>query len=746
MPHCTDNFVWYLSKFIAGFTGMLFFYVVFLKEREQTCLCKARMREFLRRRGENTNTCPLDNQADVDARKEFGPKSMIAAVENVWTWCTKIREWFHENDPSIVSEIASALGKSLPKNDNDVTSVNCTCCVTMLNQKTKLAESATSIRKKRLGRHCLFRHCSGLVCPRKFMKRRRNRQHCLHLRVPQEAISDYWKMCDKSIRDENVKMHQENADTKEKIIKEIREHKGEILKKNDKHTAEKVPLKRNTNEVGVKLESERKSPCVCANNPCNNCDISSLSLQIVKTKYEENENSKKFNNFINIGDTDTRISPKYMNENTSNALEKKKGLCKTSISNFGKTINADDHMNSTLYHDIRKKYASTVRKKSSKNYLEIEKSVELKLTPKSEIGTIGKINSYQESDVDRHENNFLDNMRMYSLKQKQKHNLKRPVNKSVTRLQNKFRNIDNSGTQRNIYPVSSYKNTMYQRKLLELPCQNCYYDTKGRNYDSQWKKQSLSHLHPYASTQPRHNISRNLQSQKSNYQCECLKTKKKVDSVISRKFLLSRDVDSLKSKQQAEKPTLDFIFKNRRSNRSRNSTNSLYSSSITSTATGEKPIRDNLNTYQHSTYKSSRYTMPSNDQYKSNKNSTDIDSTCLWSSSSSLSSSRRCYSWTLLPQNSIYHKREPISSSSCTNIRRWKRRYPVNEKRASTYLSSTSCSLSSLSTFRDYYLDETEKETRQIQKSWRKPKFRPQKKKIIYTDERHVRWNVKNTY
>ena len=253
-------------------------------------------------------------------------------------------------------------------------------------------------------------------------------------------------------------------------------------------------------------------------------------------------------------------------------------------------------------------------------------------------------------------------------------------------------------------------------------------------------------MHPYASTQPRHNISRNLQSQKSNYQCECLKTKKKVESVISRKFLLSRDVDSLKSKQQAEKPTLDFIFKNRRSNRSRNSTNSLYSSSITSTATGEKPIRDNLNTYQHSTYKSSRYAMPSNDQYKSNKNSTDIDSTCLWSSSSSLSSSRRCYSWTLLPQNSIYHKREPISSSSCTNIRRWKRRYPVNEKRASTYLSSTSCSLSSLSTFRDYYLDETEKETRQIQKSWRKPKFRPQKKKIIYTDERHVRWNVKNTY
>ena len=253
-------------------------------------------------------------------------------------------------------------------------------------------------------------------------------------------------------------------------------------------------------------------------------------------------------------------------------------------------------------------------------------------------------------------------------------------------------------------------------------------------------------MHTYPSTQPRHNISRNLQSQKSNYQCECLKTKKKYDSIINRKFLLSRDVDSLKSKSQAEKPTLDFIFRNRRSNRSRNSTNSLYSSSITSTTTGERPIHDNLNRYQHSTYKSSRYTMPSNDQYKNNKNSTEIDSSCLLSSSSSLSSSRRCHSWTVLPQNSIYHKQEePISSSSCTNIHSW-RRYPVNEKRTSTYLSSTSCSLSSLSTFRDYYLDETEKETRQIQKLWRKPKFRSQKKKIIYTDERHVRWNVKNTY
>ena len=291
-------------------------------------------------------------------------------------------------------------------------------------------------------------------------------------------------MCDKSIRDENdidnVEIHRENAETKEKIIKEIHEHKGEILRKNDKYMAEKIPLKRNTNEEDVKLESEHKSPCVCANNPCNNYHISPLSLRIVKTKYEENENTKKFNNFINICDTDTRILPKYINESTSNTLEKKNSLSKTSISDFDKTINTGDHMNSILYHDIRKKYASSIKKKSSKNYLEIEKTIELKLNPKSEMGTTGKMNSYQESNIDRLENNFLDNMRMYSLKQKQKHNLKHPINKSVTKLQNKFayRNIDNSGIHKNIYPVSSYRNTMYQRKLPELPCQNCYYDTK----------------------------------------------------------------------------------------------------------------------------------------------------------------------------------------------------------------------------------------------------------------------------
>ncbi|XP_072764974.1 uncharacterized protein [Anoplolepis gracilipes] len=52
MPHCTTNFLWYLGKFIIGFTGILFFYVGFLKENGKSCVCGARMRELLRQENE----------------------------------------------------------------------------------------------------------------------------------------------------------------------------------------------------------------------------------------------------------------------------------------------------------------------------------------------------------------------------------------------------------------------------------------------------------------------------------------------------------------------------------------------------------------------------------------------------------------------------------------------------------------------------------------------------------------------
>ncbi|XP_076659474.1 uncharacterized protein LOC143362863 [Halictus rubicundus] len=117
MPHCTSNFAWYLTKFLTGFTGMLFFYVCFLKEKEYSCLCKARSREFFRDRGGNTNPCTLDDQTGANVRQEGRPRFMLVVAENLWTWYAGMREWFLENDPAI-SETALVLGKDPPKNDN----------------------------------------------------------------------------------------------------------------------------------------------------------------------------------------------------------------------------------------------------------------------------------------------------------------------------------------------------------------------------------------------------------------------------------------------------------------------------------------------------------------------------------------------------------------------------------------------------------------------------------------------------
>lgn len=356
-----------------------------------------------------------------------------------------------------------------------------------------------SVRRKRLSRHCIYRHCSGLVCPRKLVRKRKNRQHCVHLRVSQQAISDYWKMSDKSVHGENnineAQIYQENTGGKEKTIKITHEHREEISKKHDKYAAEEI-------KKDMVLKSEFKSPYVYPNKPCSDCSISPLSLRIAETKHEESESIRKSSSFKHICDSNTKHFLMYMQENTSSALERKNSSCRTSKidtsheclkktssekcspsgTSFGETTNTDDYMNSILYYDIRKKFASTVKKKSSKNCLKIEKGIELKLTPEAEIKNTEKISSHQESDIDGIKSNFSDNTRVYSLKQKQKYNSKRAINKSATKLQKKLpcRNIEISSDmqQKDTYPVSWYKNTVYQRKLPKYPCQSCYCDAK----------------------------------------------------------------------------------------------------------------------------------------------------------------------------------------------------------------------------------------------------------------------------
>lgn len=270
---------------------------------------------------------------------------------------------------------------------------------------------------------------------------------------------------------------------------------------------------------------------------------------------------------------------------------------------------------------------------------------------------------------------------------------------------------------------------------------------RSYNYnDSRWssRKQFLSY--PNSSIRPQYNMSfTNLQLHRNNNMCECLKMKRKNDSMIDPKFVLSHETHSFKYKPQSmkykEKPTI-VIFKNRTPNRSKNLKS--YNSPTTSIGTIESSVNDSLDTCPRSIYKSPRYT---NDRYKYNKYNTKIDPLLL-SSSSKSSLSKRCHSWSILSQNSICHRQEPISSS-CMNIQLWNR-FPENEKRRNTYLcsSSCSCSTSSLSTFKDdYSLTETDTEPKQVQRlEKKKPKFCAQKKKIIYMDERHVRWNIKNTY
>ncbi|XP_017753660.1 PREDICTED: uncharacterized protein LOC108546206 [Eufriesea mexicana] len=671
-----------------------------------------------------------------------------------------------------------------------VSSINCMYCVSQLaNRKIKLTESNTSVRRKRSGRYCLFRHCSGLVCAQKLMKRRKNRLHCVHLRVSQDVVSDYWKACYKSMNNSDAndeKLQHENRDTEEKAIKVVHEYKGKVLNvhyrnceekekredisnENDKYLATEIRSKLCTDEKDIDLKSVIKSSPICVDN--TDCNITRLSPHAIRAKCDEKENEKS------RCDSDALVLSNLANKGIFDSLEKRNSSSKInkvdtsrecswkttnkkyspSDSSFKETITTDNRIDSFLHHNARKK---ETKKRIQKDYLETDKTVELKLAPKSEMENTKKVNLHREAHVNNIVNNFLDDVRVFSLKGKQQYNLKYPANKnqSASGLQKKCpcRNTDiNSNVQqKGTFSASWHKNRMYQRKSLKSPCQRCY-NTKVRNpYGPQWssaRKPSLSQLQPYFSFQPQYNmLDTRLESPRKNYPCECPKMKKKFDSMADHEFVLSRETRSLKYKPQSllskEEPTL-VIFRNSKSYKSRNSANSAYSSSIISTDT-EGSIHDNLVTCRCSTYKSSYYKMPSSDRYKY-MYSTKIDATSpSLSSSSSVSLCKRCHSLAILSQNSVYHKREPISSSSYTNVQRKRKRYSKNEKKTSTYLSSTSCScsLSSLSTFKDYSFDETDRETRQGEKLCWKPISHAEKKKIVCRDEHHVRWNIKNTY
>ena len=323
------------------------------------------------------------------------------------------------------------------------------------------------------------------------MKKRKNRQHCVHLRVSHDVISDHWRIYDKSMHNnkDNIKDGKENSVSNEEIINVLHMQKGEISNEISCDTEEKE---------GKKDISEKDKRNIELKSTFNR-DIPRLSPRILEARCEENKNFEKSNILKDIRN-DIKYPLKCINENilekrnSSHKINKidtpRECLRKTSNKkflsndlNFGKTIITDNCMNSILYHDLRKKYTPNIKNKLSKDYLEIDKVVEFNLS--SEMEDAENINARQELDVDKIMNNFLSDVQVFPFKQKQRCNLKHSINKhqfSNSRLQKKYSShsnkIGSNMVQQKTFPALWYKNTMKQKKLSKFFCQNCNCNAK----------------------------------------------------------------------------------------------------------------------------------------------------------------------------------------------------------------------------------------------------------------------------
>nr|XP_034177245.1 uncharacterized protein LOC117602844 isoform X2 [Osmia lignaria] len=678
---------------------------------------------------------------------------MLAGVKNVWTWYSRIREWFLENDPVMISKTALALSRGLPKNDNDILLINCMCCSTLHDQRTKLADSSTSVRKKRLRRNCLFRHCSGTVYPQKFMKRRRRKHPCVRIRVSQDMVVDYWKTCDKlepgTSNVNDAKMHEKRVDAEDKNIKVLQKSEKEIANKgvSNMNSFENEEKQKDVGKEDLELcrdktDSESKtlleSLCVCKEKA--SIDYNSSKLSEIEHNVELNQTFCQCVNKQNISAEVANISrkkhwPKCFSKGTpevhandtvcrtekidADKYSSRKTLFKESESDtsISESMITDNGMDSILYRELRKKCVEN------------------------------------RKNIDEKTEDLFDNVSSFFSRQKQKCKSKRFVNKHRFHWKDTCSITDRQNDD-----------TLQKKNLSKHFSQNCFCTA---NYNSS-RESSYSKLRPYH----RCKVFTNLR--KNNCPCEHVNTKKKKNNnhSVTKTRPSKYTAQSLRYK---EKPTL-IIFKNNKSNRSKileetkfdNSTySSSYSSSTILTDITVNSLQDDPVVCWYPHYKSSRYVSSTSPQ-KYSKYNTRINPSELVSSSSCLSSSKRCHSSAIMSQNSVYNEQRSVSSfsSSCTRIPRWERRYPRIEKRTKICYSSpsSSCSLTSLSTYRDNYnlersninqttcnrvmkrLTDEVKELKETQKSWRRPRCCEQEGRIIYTDKPHVAWNLKNTY
>lgn len=287
-------------------------------------------------------------------------------------------------------------------------------------------------------------------------------------------------------------MQRENKDTEDKTVKVVHEYKEKVLNVHYRNPEEKETKKDTLNENDKSLIEEIrdfkftiKSPRVCVDNSATDRNIAQLSSHTTGAKGDEKENEKSRR------DSNAQVSSKRANKGIFDALKKKSGSGKISKidtsrerpwktsnkkyspsdSSFKETITTDYRVDPFLNHDVRKK---GTKKRLSKDYLKADKTVEFKLNSKSETENTKKMNLQREAHINKIVNNFLDDVRVFSLKGKQQHN----KNQSAPGLQNKYpsRNTDISSNmqQKSTFSASWHKNRTYQKRPLKFPCQRCY--------------------------------------------------------------------------------------------------------------------------------------------------------------------------------------------------------------------------------------------------------------------------------
>ncbi|XP_078035572.1 uncharacterized protein LOC144469319 [Augochlora pura] len=283
-------------------------------------------------------------------------------------------------------------------------SVNCAHCATLLNRKSKLAALTPCVRKKRWGQHCLFRHCSGIVCAKKLLRKSRKRS-CAHVRVSQDTITDFWNFCVRNTNDEswnpgnnvlNPKSrirfaNLENEDTKtadeseEKIQKNCcynRLHKNhnsveteanlDVISQNNDKYIDEVPSK------SSEENSKREVSCDLVDMNMSQSSDQHIEVPCKEQNYFNNaskmildQDISNSQNVNEICDINARTELAIDSNESDYSLKENKKVSKSETS-FSETIITDTCMDSILYRELRTKRASKmeeelpiVRSKSS---------------------------------------------------------------------------------------------------------------------------------------------------------------------------------------------------------------------------------------------------------------------------------------------------------------------------------------------------------------------------------------------